>query len=125
MLKNIPIPPGLFDEVCQIIKSKWDLGVYEPSNSSFRSKWFTVVKKDGKSLRIVHSLEPLNTVTIAHLGLPLATEELAAQFAGQACGGMFDLYVRYDEQKLDESSRDLTTFQTPFRAMRLTTLPMG
>src|SRR5271156_4191715 len=125
VLKNIPIPPGLYPEVCRIIKSKMDAGVYEPSNSSYRSRWFCVLKKDGKSLRLVHSLEPLNEVTIAHSGLPPATETLAAQFAGRACGGMLDLYVGYDERTLSESSRDLTTFQTPFCALRLVTLPMG
>ena len=125
VLKNIPIPPGLYPEICRIIKVKLDAGVYEPSNSSYRSRWFCVVKKDGKSLRLVHSLEPLNEVTIAHSGVPPATETLAAQFAGRACGGMFDLYVGYDERTLAESSRDLTTFQTPFGALRLVTLPMG
>lgn len=125
VLKNIPIPPGLYPEVCRIIKTKIEAGVYEPSNSSYRSRWFCVLKKDGKSLRIVHSLEPLNEVTIAHSGVPPATETLAAQFAGRACGGMFDLYVGYDERTLSEGSRDLTTFQTPFGALRLVTLPMG
>ena len=76
-------------------------------------------------MRLVHSLEPLNAVTIAHSGLPPATEELASKFAGRACGGMFDLYVGYDERLLAEESRDMTTFQTPFGAMRLVTLPMG
>ena len=123
--KNIPIPRGKYDEICGIIQKKMAAGVYEPSNSSYRSRWFTVVKKDGKSLRIVHSLEPLNAVTIAHSGLPPATEDLAAHFAGRACGGMFDLYVGYDERLLDPKSRDLTTFQTPYGAMRLVTLPMG
>lgn len=125
VLKNIPIPPGLYQEVCRIIKTKLDAGVYEPSNSSYRSRWFCVIKKDGKNLRLVHSLEPLNEVTIAHSGVPPATETLAAQFAGRSCGGMFDLYVGYDERTLAESSRDLTTFQTPFGALRLVTLPMG
>jgi hypothetical protein len=125
VLKNIPIPPGLHPEVCRIIKNKIETGVYEPSNAPYRSRWFCVVKKDGKSLRIVHSLEPLNEVTIAHSGLPPGTETLAAQFAGRACGGMFDLYVGYDERTLSEESRDLTTFQTPFGALRLVTLPMG
>ena len=73
-LKNIPIPPGLYGEVCKIIKTKLDAGVYEPSNSSYQSRWFCVVKKDKKSLRLVHSLEPLNQVTIAHSGLPPATD---------------------------------------------------
>ena len=64
VLKNIPIPPGMYDEVCRIIKTKLDADTYEPSNLSYRSRWFCVIKKDKKSLRIVHSLEPLNTVTI-------------------------------------------------------------
>ena len=125
VLKNIPIPPGLYPEVCRIIKSKIEAGVYEPSNSSYRSRWFCVLKKDGKSLRLGHSLEPLNEVTIVHSGVPLATETLAAQFAGQAYGGMLDLYVRYDEWTLSEDSRDLTMFQTPFGELWLVTLPMG
>jgi len=71
------------------------------------------------------SLEPLNKVTIAHSGLPLATEELVMHFAGRACGGILDLYVGYDKRVLIEHSRDLTMFQTPFGALRLVTLPMG
>ena len=123
--RNIPIPPGLYEEICAIILKKIKAGVYEPSNSSYRSKWFCVVKKDGKSLRLVHSLEPLNAVTIAHSGVPPATDDLANWFAGRACGGILDLYVGYDERLLAESSRDLTTFQTPFGVFRLRTLPMG
>ena len=33
--RNIPIPPGIFDEVCKIIRAKIDAGVYEPSNASY------------------------------------------------------------------------------------------
>jgi len=123
--RNIPIPPGLYKEICRLVKDKIDAGVFEPSNSSYRSRWFVVIKKDGKSLRIVQSLEPLNQVTIAHSGVPPFTEQLAEQFAGRACCSMMDLYVGYDERALAPSSRDLTTFQTPYGAMRLTTLPMG
>ena len=123
--RNIPIPPGLYTEVCRLVKDKIEAGVFEPSNSSYRTRWFVVVKKDGKSLRIVQSLEPLNQVTIAHSGVPPFTEQLAEQFAGRACSSMLDLYVGYDERALAISSRDLTTFQTPYGAMRLTTLPMG
>ena len=125
VLKNLRIPPGIQKDIHELIRTKIEAGVYEPSNSSYRSRWFAVVKKDGKSLRIVHSLEPLNAVTIAHSGLPPATEDLAEQFSGYSCGGILDLYVGYDERKLSTKSRDYTTFQTPFGAMRLVTLPMG
>jgi len=108
-----------------MIKKKIDVGMYKLSNSSYYSRWFCIIKKDGKSLRIVHSLEPLNRVTIAHSRLLPATEELAMHFAGRACGGILDLYVGYNKQVLTECSRDLTTFQMLFRALRLVTLPMG
>jgi hypothetical protein len=109
--RNIPIPPGLYDELCRLVKDKLDAGVFEPSNSSYRSRWFCVVKKDGKSLRIVQSLEPLNQVTIAHSGVPPFTEQLAEQFAGHVCNSMMDLYVGYDERALAPASRDYTTFR--------------
>jgi len=123
--RSIPIPRGQLEEFCKVIKKKIDAGVYEPSNSSYRSKFFGVIKKDGKSIRLVHSLEPLNAVTIAHSGLPPATDELANHFAGRACGGCLDLYSGYDARDLAEGSRDFTTFQTPFGALRIVKLPMG
>ena len=125
VLRNIPIPPGLYQEVCRLVKNKIDAGVFEPSNSSYRSRWFCVVKKDGKSLRIVQSLEPLNQVTIRHSGVPPFTEQVAENFSNRVCNSMMDLFVGYDERALAVSARDYTTFQTPYGAMRLTTLPMG
>jgi hypothetical protein len=84
-----------------------------------------VLKKDKAALRLVHSLEPLNKITIKHSGVPPIPDHLAEQFAGRACGAMLDLYVGYDERLISESSRDYTTFQTPYGALRLVTLPMG
>src|ERR1700677_5072726 len=123
--RNFPIPPGIFDEVCAIVRKKLAAGVYEPSNSSYRSRWFCVLKKDGKALRPVHSLEPLNRIMIQHSSVPPIPEYLTEQFGRRACGGMFDLFVGYDKWLIAESSRDYTTFQTPFGALRLVTLPMG
>ena len=35
VLKNIPVPPGLYLEVCWISRSKIEAEVYKPSNSSY------------------------------------------------------------------------------------------
>lgn len=83
-----------------------------------------MIKKNGKKLRLIHSLELLNEVMIAHLGVLPATETLATHFSGRVCGGMLDLYIGYNEHTLAEKSRDLTTFQMLFGALRLVTLPM-
>ena len=115
----------MYDELCKLVKQKIDAGIFKPSNSSYQSKWFCMLKKDGKSLQIVQSLELLNKVTIAHSGVQPFTDQLAEQFAGHACNSMMDLYVGYDERVLAPSSQDLTTFQTPYSTMHLTTLPMG
>jgi len=49
-LKNIPIPPGIFSCVVEIIKGKLVAEIYELSNSSYWLWWFCVLKKDRKSL---------------------------------------------------------------------------
>jgi len=73
----------------------------------------------------MHSLKLLNQVTIKHVGVTPFTDQISEHFAGRTCGGMLDLYVGYDERGLAETSHDLTTFQLPFGALRLVTLPMG
>ena len=125
VLKNIPIPHGIFTKVCDIIKTKIDAGVYEPSNSSYRSRWFCVVKKDGQSLRLVHDLRPLNEVTIRDVAALPLIEDIVERAAGKACYTGLDLLVAFDQRELHQDSRDLTTFQTPFGAHRLTAMPMG
>lgn len=123
--RNIPIPPAIYSDVVEIIKEKIAAGVYEPSTSSYRSRWFCVVKKDGKSLRLVHDLQPLNAVSIQDSAVPPHVDSIAEAFAGHAVFGMYDLMVGYDHRVIHEDYRDLTTFQTPIGTFRLTKLPMG
>ena len=125
VLRNIPIPPGIYDRVVEVIKHKIRTGVFESSNSSYRSRWFCVLKKDGKSLRLVHDLQPLNAVTIRDSALIPMVEQYAESFGGRGCYAMFDLFVGFDQRALDIKSRDLTTFQTPLGTFRMTSIPMG
>jgi hypothetical protein len=122
---NIPIPPATLGEVVHIIKEKITSSVYEPSMAAYQLRWFCIVKKDGKSLRLVHDLQPLNAVTICDASLPLFVEHLAESFAGYTVYSMMDLYSGYDQRTLHEDSRDLMTFGTPLGPHRLTTLPQG
>jgi hypothetical protein len=108
-----------------MIQNKIQSGVYKPSNSSYRSCWFCVLKKDKKSLRIMHDLQPLNAVTVKDSGVQLMTEQYAEFFGGRGCYGMFNLFVGYDQCTLAQESRDLTTFQTHLETYRLTSTPMG
>ena len=104
---------------------KMDAGVYECSNLSYQLCWFCVTKKDGMSLYLVHSLEPLNAITIQHSGVTPFTKQITKQFMGCACRGLLDLYVGHDEHALTETSHDYTTFQMPYGALCLTKLLMG
>ncbi|EJD37128.1 DNA/RNA polymerase, partial [Auricularia subglabra TFB-10046 SS5] len=94
--KNRPIPPGIRDELIKLLKEKIAAGVYEPSTSSYRSGWFCVVKKDGKSLRIVHDLQKLNSVTIRDAGTLPSPDEFSENCAGRACIGALDQYSSFD-----------------------------
>ena len=75
-----PILPGIRDKVLKLIQKKIDSGIYEPSNSSYQSKWFCV-QKNG-SVRIIHDLQPLNAVMIQDA----ATLPYVKHFAEQSAG---------------------------------------
>ena len=84
VLKNIPIPRGIYEKVVDIIKHKIDSGTYEPSNSLYRGRWFVVPKKDPGFFRLVHDLQPLNAVTIKDAAVPPIVEPYAESFGGLA-----------------------------------------
>jgi len=84
----------IYNEVIKISKEKIKIGVYERSNSSYRSKWFCVLKKDGKSLGIiVHDLQPLNAVTIQDLGTPPILDFYADNLGDRGSYMGLDLFV--------------------------------
>ncbi|KIN98923.1 hypothetical protein M404DRAFT_30891 [Pisolithus tinctorius Marx 270] len=115
--QNIPIPPAIFRDVVSIIKEKMSAGVYKPSTSSYCSKWFCIVRKDGKSLCLVHDLQDS--------AVPPFVDSIAEAFACHSVYGILDLMVRYDHRTIHDEYCDLTTFQTPISTLRLTKLPMG
>jgi len=122
--KNIPIPPGIRDKVIEVLRSKIEAGVYEPSQSSYRGRWFCVLKKNG-SLRIVHDLQPLNKVSIRDAGQLPIIDDFVESYGGCQCYTVFDLFWGFDGRIVDPASRDMTAFYTPLGLLRLTALPMG
>ena len=122
--KNMPLPRGYQDEIIRLLKEKIDAGVYEEAQSSYRSRWFCVKKKDG-GLRIVHDLQKLNGVSIRDSGVPPILEEFVEAYAGRSIYTVLDMYWGFHARILDEDSRDMTAFQTPLGVLRIVSLPMG
>jgi hypothetical protein len=125
VVRNMPIPAAIQQDMIQIIKDRIASGVYEPSTAAYRLRWVCVLKGDRKSLRLVHDLQPLNVVTIRDASTPPFVEQLAVSFAGYVVYGMMDLFAGYDQHHLHVESRDMTTFSSPLGPQQLTTLPMG
>jgi hypothetical protein len=122
--RNIPIPPGILTKVIEVLKLKIEAGVYEPCQSSYRSRWFCVMKKNGK-LRIVHDLQPLNKVSVRDAGMVPILDDFVEGFAGRQCYTVFDLYWGFDARKIEPESRDMTAFMTPLGLLRITSMPTG
>ena len=122
--KNILLPPGFRDEILRLLKEKINAGVYEPAQSSYRSRWFCVPKKNGE-LRIVHDLQTLNEVSIMDSGVPPILDEFVESFAGRTIYTVLDMYWGFYARMVDPRSRDMTAFQTPLGELRITSLPMG
>jgi hypothetical protein len=97
VLRNMPIPPGIYNAILDVVREKIAARVYEQLNLSYRSRWFTVLCKGSGKLCIIHDLQLLNAVTIRDAGVPSYTEQLAENCSGRAAYGLLDLSVGYDE----------------------------
>ena len=123
--KPIRFPRATEVEIIKIIKERQQGGVYEPSQSAYRSKIFVVEKKGG-TLRVVHDLQKLNSITIRDAGLPPRVDAFAEEFAGYSIYGIADLYSGYDACTLAKESRHLTSFHAyGLGPQQLTCLPQG
>jgi hypothetical protein len=111
--KNIPLLPGLHNELIKIVCDKRASGVYELSNTTYRSRWFCMIKHDGSSLHVVHDLRLFNTISIGDVSVPPIMEQLVESFGACACYASLDLFVAYDQHVVHPESQDPTTFQTP------------
>jgi hypothetical protein len=107
-----------------MLKLKIEAGVYEPCQSSYRSHWFCVMKKNGK-LRIVHDLQPLNKVTIRDAGMLPIIDDFVEGFAARQCYSVYDLYWGFDARCMEPENRDMTAFMTPLGLLCIASMPTG
>ncbi|KAI7943699.1 hypothetical protein MJO28_011227 [Puccinia striiformis f. sp. tritici] len=124
-IKPIPIAAATRDAFTELVRERLRTGLYEQSCSSYSSPIFAVLKQDGKSLRIVHELQRLNSVTIRDAGLPPRVDEFVDSMAGRVCYGLVDVMGGYDQRELHPDSRPMTAFETRLGRMQLTRLPQG
>ena len=123
-LPPIRIPDSIKGEVADMIDSQLKNGNLELSTSSYRSRVFAVQKPHG-GLRIVHDLQPLNSVSVKDAMLPPNVLEFAESFVGHSIYGTLDLYSGFHQRTIHRDSRPLTACQTPRGNVQLTSLPMG
>ena len=67
ILRNIPIPPSACDQAIQIIKDHIAFRVYKLSATAYQSRWFCVLKQDGKTP--LARTQPSTSQHCHHLGL--------------------------------------------------------
>jgi hypothetical protein len=123
--QNLRLPKAMQDAATAIVKEKIANGTLEPSQGSYRSRYFLVTKKEPGAWRLINDVQPLNKVTIRDAGMPPAVDQFSEEFAGYPISSSIDFYAGYYQILLDLASRDLTAFLTELGLVRMTRLPMG
>ena len=123
--QNLRLPRAMQDAATAIVKEKLANGTLEPSQGSYRSRYFLVSKKEPGVWRFINDVQPLNKVTIRDAGMPPAVDQFSEEFAGYPISSSIDFYAEYYQILLDLASRDLTAFLTELGLVRMTRLPMG
>ena len=100
-----------------------ELAIPKPSTTAYHSHWFCIFKSNGKTLCLVHDLQPLNTITIYDSSAPPFIKHFAESFARFTVYCMLDFHYRFNQHPLDSGSHNFTTFNSPMGSMHLITVP--
>ncbi len=96
-LRNIPIPPGIYDRVIEIIKAKIESGIYQESSSSYR---LALVLRSQEGRKIASYCPRSPAAQRRHysrmLGYRRRSRSMLSHLGGRGCYGMFDLFVGFD-----------------------------
>jgi hypothetical protein len=65
----------------------------------------------------------MNRVIIRNANMPPSADEFAEKFFGYAIISLINFFSRYDQIELDFLNRDIITFMTLFKLLKITTLP--
>ena len=122
------IPVHLEDKAHSEIKEYVKLGIIEPVEhpTDWVSPAFFVPKPDGKNIRLVTDFSKLNDYVKRPIHPFPSVDDIKRKIPnGSTLFCKLDAVKGYWQVELDEASRDLTTFLTPFGRFRYRRAPMG
>ncbi|GFO13479.1 Pol polyprotein [Plakobranchus ocellatus] len=123
-VKPYPLPFSSQEFVCEETAKLLDLGVIEPSTSSYCSPIVLVTKKEG-SLRLCIDFRRFNEVTRFDANNIPLPEDSFVQLANLTFFSSCDLSRAYWQVPLSPDCRHITAFQIPFGLMQWVRMPFG
>lgn len=117
--------PILHEKEVEIVRERIQLGLLEHCNGPYRNPSFIVEKKTKGTYWLIVSVVKANAVTMRDAGTPHNVEGFAEAFAGYPICSLVDFFAGYEQVTLDQNSRDIMAFETPFGPMRLATMTQG
>lgn len=118
------VPKPLYKEVKDYVQNLLDQGWIRKSTSSYSSPVVCVRKKD-KRLRLCIDFRGLNRKTIPDRHPLPRIQDLLDSLGGYSWFSILDQGSAYHQGFVDESSRHLTAFSTPWGLYEWTRLPFG
>ena len=119
-----PVPIHLKPHFDKEVDDLLDLGIIQPSKSSFSSP-VVMVKKPDASYRLTVDYRALNAITVFQAEPPCLVDTELHKFSDAKFFSELDLTRAYHQIPLHENSRHLTAFPTSRGLMEYVKLPFG
>lgn len=123
-LPGYRIPAQLLPKIRQEIETMLEMGIIEPSHSEWSCPVVLVPKKDG-SLRFCMDFRQLNAISAFDPYPMPRIDELIDRLGGAKFLTTLDLSKGYWQVPLEEGTKELTAFRTPFGFFQFTMMPFG
>lgn len=124
--KPYPLPFTSRDTVCEEVhvRKMLEAGVIEPPDSPCSSPIVIVKKKDGTN-RFRIDFRAINKIIVFDAEIIPNADDIFVKLAGCKYVSKFNLSKGYWQLSLDDSSKQITAFQTPLVLYQFTVMPFG
>ncbi len=108
-----------------MLRERFQKNLIELFYALYKNPYFLVKKKEENKYRLINNAVEINRVIIKDGNLPPAINEFSEEFSNYTITSLINFFSGYDQVKLDEKFRNLTSFHIFIKFYRMTILPQN
>ncbi len=102
-----------------MFKNRVKKNIFKLRYNPYRNPWFLIKKKEKGKYRLINIIIKINRVIIKNANFSPSVNEFFKEFIKYIIAFLIDFFSSYKQIKFNKKSKDLTTFHTLIKLLKI------